>query len=236
MKKSFLTASVVLLCVLCLGVFGFAQSDTGTINGTVTDAQGAVISNATVTATNTGTNKTYTAKSDSRGSYTIPGVMRGPYHVEIKADGFKSATQDFLLNISEQKDFSASLTPGSVSESVTVDAGASVVDTTTSSTGEVITGQQVTELPLNGRNFTQLALLTPGVTRGAYGSQASGVGNNAETFRSTRRGARRLALTAYVNRRTITRSMAWITTSRWSTASCSSHRWKRRRNFALTLP
>ena len=194
MKKSFLTASVVLLCVLCLGVFGFAQSDTGTINGTVTDAQGAVISNATVTATNTGTNKTYTAKSDSRGSYTIPGVVRGPYHVEIKADGFKSAKQDFLLNISEQKDFSASLTPGSVSESVTVDAGASVVDTTTSSTGEVITGQQVTELPLNGRNFTQLALLTPGVTRGAYGSQASGVGNNAETFRYNQTGGAALSV------------------------------------------
>jgi hypothetical protein len=194
MKKSFLTASVVLLCVLCLGILGFAQSDTGTINGTVTDAQGAVIPNATVTATNTGTNHTYTAKTDGRGTYTIPGVIRGPYHVEIKADGFKGANQDFLLNITEQKDFSPALTPGSVGETVTVDAGATVVDTTSSSTGEVIQGDQVTELPLNGRNFTQLALLTPGVTRGAYGNQASGTGNQTETFRYSQTGGASLSV------------------------------------------
>ncbi len=194
MKKSFLTASFVLLFVISMGIFGYAQSDNGTINGTVTDAQGAVIPNATVTATNTGTNHTYTAKTDNRGTYTIPGVVRGPYHVEIKADGFKTSAQDFSLDISQQKDFSPALTPGSVSESVTVDAGATVVDTTSSSTGEVITGQQVTELPLNGRNFTQLALLTPGVTRGAYGSQASGVGNNAETFRYNQTGGAALSV------------------------------------------
>jgi hypothetical protein len=194
MKKSFTTASFVLLFVILAGVLGFAQTDTGSITGTVTDAQGAVIPNATVTATNTGTNQTYTAKTDSKGNYTMPAVLRGNYTLEAKADGFKSATQRFQLNISEQKDLSPALQPGSVSESVTVDAGSTVVDTTTSSSGEVIQGQQVVELPLNGRNFTQLALLTPGVTRGAYGSQASGIGNNAETFRYGQTGGAALTV------------------------------------------
>ena len=195
MKKSFLTASFVLLFVITMGIFGFAQSDNGTINGTVTDAQGAVIPNATVTATNTATNRTYTANTDSRGSYTIPGVVIGPYHIEIKADGFKIASEDFTLHITEQKDVSTSLQPGSVSESVTVDAGATVVDTTSSSTGEVIQGQQVA-ITVNGRNFTQLALLTPGVTRGAYGSGASGGPNGAatETFRYAQTGGAALSV------------------------------------------
>src|SRR5581483_9638218 len=73
-----------------------------------------------------------------------------------------------------------------------------VVDTTSSATGEVIEGQQVTELPLNGRNFTQLALLTPGVTRGAYGSGASGGPNGAstETFRYAQTGGAALSVNA----------------------------------------
>ncbi len=194
MKKSFLTASAVLLFVISMGIFGFAQSDNGSISGTVTDASGAVIPNATVTATNTGTTRTFTAKSDGRGTYIIPSVPVGTYHVEVKADGFKSANQDFMLNITEHKEFSPALQAGSVTESVTVDAGATVVDTSSSSTGEVIEGQQVTELPLNGRNFTQLALLTPGVTRGAYGNQASGIGNQTETFRYAQTGGAALSV------------------------------------------
>ena len=68
-----------------------------------------------------------------------------------------------------------------------------LVDTATSNVGEVIQGREVTELPLNGRNFTQLALLSPGVTRGAYGDEASGgsSGTNSETFRNSETGARR---------------------------------------------
>jgi outer membrane receptor protein involved in Fe transport len=194
MKKSLLTASVVLLFVISMGIFGFAQSDNGTITGTVTDAQGAVIPNATVTATNTGTNHTYTAKTDGRGAYTIPSAVIGNYHVEAKADNFKTSAENFQLNINEQKDFSPALQLGSVSETVTVDAGATVVDTTSSASGEVIQGEQVTELPLNGRNFTQLALLTPGVTRGAYGSQASGIGNETETFRYAQTGGAALSV------------------------------------------
>jgi len=77
---------------------------------------------------------------------------------------------------------------GGTSTTVEVTNAAPVVDLSTSSTGEVIAGRQVTELPLNGRNFTQLALLTPGVTRGDYGNSASGSKGDAETFRNSTNG------------------------------------------------
>jgi hypothetical protein len=83
---------------------------------------------------------------------------------------------------------------GAASEIVDVSAEVPLVDLETSSTGEVIQGRQVTELPLNGRNFTQLALLTPGVTRGDYGDQASGINNNVETFRNGETGGAALSI------------------------------------------
>ncbi len=189
-KKTF-WAMFLLLAVFVPALF--AQTDTGSIQGSVTDASGAVIPGATVTAVNTGTNQTFTATTDAGGVFVIPAVVRGPYRVEIKANGFKSEVQQFTLNVREQKQFNATLQPGAVSESVEVRGDVSLADTSTSSMGEVIQGNQITELPLNGRNFTQLALLTPGVTRGAYGSQASGIGNQSETFRYAQTGGAALS-------------------------------------------
>ena len=189
-----LVVGICLILALPIASPLFAQTDTGSIQGTVTDVQGAVIPNAAVTATNTSTNKVYTATTDAQGVYTIPAVVRGPYHVEIQAPAFKKEVQDFLLNISEAKQFSATLQPGEVTQTVEVTAGVTLTDTTTSSIGEVIQVNQVTDLPLNGRNFTQLALLTPGVTRGAYGNQATGIGNNAETFRYAQTGGASLTV------------------------------------------
>src|SRR5260370_11914451 len=88
------------------------------------------------------------------------------------------------------------MTFGSITESVSDLGGAPAVNTESSSMGAVIEGRQVTELPLNGRNFTQLALLTPGVTRGAYGDNASGGGSgtNTETFRNSETGGAALSV------------------------------------------
>ena len=80
------------------------------------------------------------------------------------------------------------------SSSVTVTDAAPLVDTSTSTIGETIRGEQITELPLNGRNFTNLALLTPGVTRGAYGDNASGVAGNTETIRNNESGGAALSV------------------------------------------
>ena len=186
----------VLLSILATANICFAQSDTGRLQGTITDAQGGAIVGASVTVTNTGTGRESTATTDGSGLYTVSALPPGKYHVEIKKENFKTATADFTLEVSQVQDISLKLVPGSVTTSVTVTAEVPLVDTATSSTGEVIQGRQITELPLNGRNFTQLALLTPGVTRGAYGDIASGgtSGTAAETFRNSDTGGAALSV------------------------------------------
>ena len=157
---------VVLGLVLCLAGVAVAQTDTARIIGTITDSTGAVIPNAEVAVTNSGTGRTTTAQTSGLGEYTVNALPVGKYHLEVKAPNFKTATADITLEVSQVQEISLELEAGATSTTVDVTSDVPLVDTATSSTGEVIQGRQVTELPLNGRNFTQLALLTPGVTRG----------------------------------------------------------------------
>lgn len=166
----------------------FAQSDTGRVVGTVSDNTGAMIPGATVTLTNTETSATQTAKADDSGNFTFPAQPRGAYKISVTQSGFASQSQDFVLQVSQVQTVNFKLTLGSETQTVEVTSAAPLVDTSTSTVGEVVEGRQVTELPLNGRNFTQLALLTPGVTRGGYGNAASGIGGQAETFRNASSG------------------------------------------------
>jgi hypothetical protein len=186
---------VVVLSVLATANVCWAQSDTARLQGTVTDAQGGAIAGATVTVTNTGTGRAVSVTSNESGLYTVSALPPGKYHLEIKMQDFNTATADFTLEVSQVQEINLKLQPGSVASSVVVNAEVPLVDTATSSLGEVIQGRQVTELPLNGRNFTQLALLTPGVTRGAYGDIASGgtSGTAAETFRNSDTGGASLS-------------------------------------------
>ena len=192
MKRKFF---VVLILVLCLAGVVLAQTDTARVTGTITDQTGAVLSNATVTVTEIGTGRVITAKTNDSGEYVANALPVGKYHVEVKQEGFKTAAADFTLEVSQVRDISLKLEPGAVATVVDVTGEVPLVDTSTSSTGEVIQGRQVTELPLNGRNFTQLALLTPGVTRGAYGDIASGGGSgtNAESYRNSETGGAALS-------------------------------------------
>src|SRR5215472_3877638 len=162
----------------------FGQTDTGRVRGTVTDPQGAVVQGATVTLTSTDTARKIEATTDSLGAFDFDAVPRGHYKAAVAQTGFKATSAEFSLEVSQVKEVNFQLQLGAFSDSVDVSAQMPLVDTQTSSTGEVIQGRQVTELPLNGRNFTQLALLTPGVTRGDYGDAATGVNNNVETFRN----------------------------------------------------
>ena len=172
----------------------FAQTDSGRVRGTVTDPQGAILSGATVTLTNPDTARVQTATTNAQGAYDFDVVQRGHYKAAVQQAGFKAATAEFTLEVSQVKEVNFRLEVGAASETVDVSGAVPLIDTETSSTGEVIQGRQVTELPLNGRNFTQLALLTPGVTRGDYGDQASGVGNNVETFRNGETGGAALSV------------------------------------------
>lgn len=185
---SLLWIAVVLVFALLGTSQGFSQTDTARIQGTVLDQSGAAIPNATITLTNTDTGVAQTATSDSAGNFTFNALVRGNYSAEVTAQGFTTQTQKLTLEVSQVQALNFHLQPGSVSTTVTVTTAAPIVDTTTSSTGAVIQGRQISELPLNGRNFTQLALLVPGVTRGAYGSDASGANGNAETYRYSETG------------------------------------------------
>ncbi|HKM48743.1 MAG TPA: carboxypeptidase-like regulatory domain-containing protein, partial [Terriglobales bacterium] len=192
-SKSFL----VLILVLCLASLAMAQSDTARLIGTITDPTGAVVSGATVTVTETGTGRVVTATTDGAGQYTVNALPIGKYHVEVTQTGFKTAHADFSLDVSQVLEISLKLETGSTSTTVDVTADIPLVDTSTSSAGEVIQGRQVVELPLNGRNFTSLALLTPGVSRGFYGDNAAGIGPGgpaAETWRNYESGGAALTV------------------------------------------
>lgn len=143
-----------------------AQTNKGTIRGTITDQNGGVIQNATVTVTNTGTNAERTVTTSDDGTYEVPLLDPGTYKVVVKAATFSETTQE---NVSVQTASTAvadiKMTAGQVAGNVTVTTEQSLVQSETSDRGSVITGREVTELPLSGRNFTELATLTPGVSR-----------------------------------------------------------------------
>jgi hypothetical protein len=194
MQRKFFAALVL---VLYLAGVALAQSDTARIVGTITDPAGAFVANATVTVTDAATGRVVTATTGATGEYVINALPIGKYHVEVKQQGFKSAAADVTLEVDQVLEISLKLEPGSASTTVDVTSEVPLVDTATSSTGEVIQGSQVVELPLNGRNFTQLALLTPGVSRGAYADNASGIafGNAAaETWRNYESGGASLSV------------------------------------------
>jgi hypothetical protein len=192
MKSKFILA---LGLVLCLTGFALAQTDTARLIGTITDPTGAVIPNAEVAVTNSGTGRAVTTQTGGSGEYVVNALLPGNYRIEVKAQGFKTATATFTLEVSQVQEISLKLEPGAAGTIVDVTGDVPLVDTATSSTGEVIQGRQVTELPLNGRNFTQLALLAPGVTRGAYGDESAGgtSGTASETFRNSETGGAALS-------------------------------------------
>ena len=176
-------SSALLFALTLIASFSFAQSSTGTIQGTVTDSQGAVLPNAAVTITNEGNNRSISVTTNSDGLFSQPSLDPGAYKVEVKVPNFETTAQHVTLQTEQTVNLDLKLHPGSATETVEVSAGAPVVDTSTSGVSDTVVGRQVTDLPLNGRNFTELAALVPGVTRGQPGNQQSGQGNQAETFR-----------------------------------------------------
>jgi hypothetical protein len=194
--RRFTFLSVLVVLVLGLSVMTLAQSDTARIVGTVTDASGAAIAGATVTVTAPATARAQSVKTGATGNYVVSTLTPGRYHVEVKMANFKTSAADLNLEVSQVQDLNFKLQTGSVETTVNVTDDVPLVETSTSSTGEVIQGRQVTELPLNGRNFTQLALLTPGVTRGAFGDVSMGgsAGTGSEGFRNSETGGASLSV------------------------------------------
>lgn len=156
---------VIFLVTLMMAATLSAQNITATITGTVTDATGAVIPGATVTATNTATGLTRTAQSTGTGAYTLPQLPVGTYTVKISDKGFTSyQANDVTLHVGDQLGLNVSLKAGSVSQEVTVSTAAVPVQTASAAQSDTVTGTQIRNLQLNNRNFEQLVTLQPGVS------------------------------------------------------------------------
>ena len=154
-----------------------AQADTGRVVGTVTDSTGAVIPNASITLLNKTTGLKLIGSSNASGELNVSAVPAGDYTATISASGFETETQALTVAVTTTLTLSFSLKPGAESTSVEVTDAVALVDTSNPTLGETIEGKQVTELPLNGRNALNLALLTPGVTNGVYGEASNDPSN-----------------------------------------------------------
>ncbi len=165
MSKRLLFAVVACLVVLgCFGGNAYGQAN-GSFLGTVTDKSGSPISGASVTATSQSTGAVRQTITDEAGHYNINLLPVSVYTIRVEFKGFQTVeTKDLRLQVDEARELNFTLSPATVSSSVEVTADAVAVETSNPTLGQVITTQQVSQLPLNGRDFVQLATLTPGTT------------------------------------------------------------------------
>src|SRR5262249_50446632 len=146
-----------------------AQTATAELSGTVTDATGAVVANARVTATNAETSISRTATSDQTGTYVFTLLQPGFYNVSVEAAGFrKTVASGVELRVNQRAEVNLQLEVGQVTDTLQVTATAPLLESQSSTLGSVVDTQLTAELPLNGRNFVQLATLSPGVNGTGY--------------------------------------------------------------------
>jgi Outer membrane receptor for ferrienterochelin and colicins len=155
------------LCMLAMAAgMALAQFETAEVLGTVRDSSGGVLSKAVVTLTNQDTNIQVKSTTDDNGNYDFFNVKSGRYSITAELPGFtKFSTSDVVVNVNARQRVDINLQVGAVTETVQVSGAASALETDTSEHGQVINTQQIVELPLNGRNYSDLALLTTNVHR-----------------------------------------------------------------------
>jgi Carboxypeptidase regulatory-like domain len=177
-KRALLLGAV--LALLAMADMAGAQTATGQITGTVKDSTGAVVPGATVTVHSDLTGLTRTGASNPSGDYSFPLLPTGVYSVSAELTGFSVAKQSGIrLNVDQVARIDLTLAVGAGTETVEVKAAAVALDTETATVGQVITEKQITDLPLNGRNFLSLLFLGAGAvqTDGEQGTMRQGVGN-----------------------------------------------------------
>jgi hypothetical protein len=181
----FVTMIITAIC-LVFSPAAQAQNLYAAIHGTVTDASGAVVPNAAVTAVNTSTNIKTTASADNNGYYTVPQLqVGGPYTISIAATGFQTFTTTGLnLSVNDNRQIDAKLQVGSSSTTVQVSASALQVETADTQLKQVMTARQLSEIPLAGRDPQGLQKLQPGVVEasdrfGAFSSDGSQTPQNS---------------------------------------------------------
>jgi Carboxypeptidase regulatory-like domain len=167
-----LCSSIILLLLLALALPGLAQTVTGAVRGTVTDGTGAIVAGAVVTVTNTATGVKTDTKTNQAGEYSIRFLQIGNYNLAIEAQGFETATYGpFALEIDQTAKIDVPLKVGSAKTSVEVsDQYQPILNTESATLGETFTENTINSVPLNGRDFTQLTVYTPGAVSPGFSS------------------------------------------------------------------
>ncbi|MEO8649878.1 MAG: TonB-dependent receptor [Acidobacteriota bacterium] len=179
MKRSyFARILLIFVATFILAASALAQTEKGSIVGTVTDSNGAAVSNATVAVTNLGTKTQQTFTTNDSGIYNIPFLIPGNYEISVTANGFsKTVVNDVVVNVGSRTSVNVTLKVGDVSETVQVTGDSPLLQDENANVGLVITNRQLTELPSQSRNvFTFLSLDSTVNGQGVNGS-------NAESFR-----------------------------------------------------
>jgi len=173
-RKLAISLGLVILC----SALAFGQSTYGSITGSVTDPSGAAISGANITLTNTGTSEKHTQTTSDQGTYSFVNVIPGEYRLDIEKTGFKHFSHPkVVVQVQLDTHVDTSLTVGAASEIVEVTSETTLLQTESSSLGQIVEQRKANELPLNGRNIFNLITISPAaVAQG--GSGASPVGQN----------------------------------------------------------
>ncbi len=167
------------LAAAVTAIVGEAQTQTATLRGVVQDATGAVIPGATVTLTNVDQNRPWKSTTNQVGAYVLLQIPPGNYKLEVEAAGFKKFEQaGLILNVAQVAEINPVLELGAVTEVIEVTGQSPLLETATSTLGEVVNSITTENLPLNGRNVLQLVALTPGITTNTnYRGQMQGSGS-----------------------------------------------------------
>src|SRR5499433_1379431 len=176
---------VLLVTFLLIASVALAQTATSGIRGSVSDASGALVPGAMVTARNEATAVTYTQTTTEAGLYGFPSLPVGPYTITVALPGFKTASKTGnILEVSTPLAINMTLEVGGVTETVSIAAETDVLQTTNASIGEVIERKAIVDLPLNGRNPLALIALEPGVVQRSAGATGSGLHVNGARDRA----------------------------------------------------
>src|SRR5580704_7930425 len=174
-------AAILLVLLALIPISAFAQQTLGSIDGQVTDSSGAVISGVAVKARNVATNLEVTAQTNGNGSFQIADLPIGTYEVVFSKDAFEKANYpEILVQGDRTATINVQLRPGAVSTTVTVEA-TPMLNQTDTTTGYILGTQQIENLPLGTGSFTQLAILSPGVSADLLNTSGTnaGLGNQA---------------------------------------------------------
>lgn len=166
---------VCVLVLLCMSAVSQAQAPTAVVNGQVRDASGAAIVGAMVELFNDATHVRYSTETNDEGIYSAPNLPPGTYHIQVSKSGFKTVIHpDIVLNVQDARAIAFTLPVGAISDTVTVEGGAPLINTESAAVSTVVDRQFAENLPMNGRSFQTLIQLTPGVVLTAYSNFDNG--------------------------------------------------------------